>query len=126
MRDQKLDRRTILAGLAGLGVPTRRASTADAVQQRVLGRTGQKVSSIGLGGSHIGKSKLSDDESIRLIREAIDRGLTFMDNSWDYNGGQSEIRMGKALRDGYRDKAFLMTKFDGRTKEAALSRSMNP
>ncbi len=86
---------------------------------RPLGSTGEKVSCLGLGGSHIGKPKLSDDEAVKLIRSAIDRGLTFMDNSWDYNGGTSEERMGKALRDGYRQKAFVMTKIDGRTKEAA-------
>ncbi|MBC8094236.1 MAG: aldo/keto reductase [Akkermansiaceae bacterium] len=85
---------------------------------RKLGRTGEKVSAIGLGGSHIGKVK-SEKESIRIMRTAIDRGLTFMDNCWDYNDGVSEERMGKALRDGYRDKAFLMTKFDGRTKKSA-------
>jgi predicted aldo/keto reductase-like oxidoreductase len=72
-----------------------------------------------LGGSHIGKPTLSEQEATGLIRQALDRGLNFMDNSWDYNKGQSEIRMGKALRDGYRQKAFLMTKFDGRTKDSA-------
>ncbi len=89
------------------------------MQSRPLGSTGEKVSCIGLGGSHIGKRKVSDDEAIRLIRSALDAGLTFMDNSWDYNDGQSEIRMGNALRDGYRAKAFLMTKFDGRTRDEA-------
>jgi len=54
-----------------------------------------------------------------LVRSAIDRGITFMDNCWDYNNGQSEIRMGKALRDGYRAKVFLMTKIDGHSKEEA-------
>ncbi len=86
---------------------------------RTLGRTGERVSAIGMGGFHIGQPKLSEDESLRLIRSAIDRGITFMDNSWDYNQGQSEIRMGKALKDGYRQKVFLMTKLDGRTKEEA-------
>src|SRR5579863_7241208 len=86
---------------------------------RTLGRTGEKVSVIGMGGFHIAKHGLSDDESIRLVRSAIDRGITFMDNSWDYNEGQSEILMGKALKDGYRQKVFLMTKIDGRTKETA-------
>jgi len=86
---------------------------------RTLGRTGEKVSAIGMGGFHIGHPELTDDESIRLIRSAIDRGITFMDNSWDYNEGQSEMRMGKALKDGYRQKVFLMTKIDGRTKETA-------
>ena len=73
---------------------------------------------IGLGGFHIGKQK-DPEESVRIVRAAIDQGLTFMDNCWDYNQGQSEIRMGKALRDGYRQKVFLMTKIDGRTKESA-------
>jgi predicted aldo/keto reductase-like oxidoreductase len=85
---------------------------------RQLGQTGAEVSLVGMGGFHIGKQK-QEEESIRLIRDGIDRGITFMDNSWDYNKGQSEIRMGKALRDGYREKVFLMTKFDGRTKSAA-------
>lgn len=90
------------------------------VPLRQLGRTGEKVSCIGLGGSHIGKVE-DEQESIRIIRTAIDRGLTFMDNSWDYNDGDgtSETRMGKALRDGYRENVFLMTKVDGRTKKAA-------
>ena len=89
---------------------------------RALGRTGETVSAIGLGGSHIGKPKLSDDEAVALMHEAIDRGITFLDNCWDYNEGQSELRMGKALsQSGYRKKVFLMTKLDGRTKEAALS-----
>ena len=89
---------------------------------RPLGATGETVSAIGLGGSHIGKPALSEAESVRLMHEAIDRGITFMDNSWDYNEGQSELRMGKALSEGgYRDKVFLMTKIDGRTKEAAAN-----
>lgn len=85
---------------------------------RTLGRTGEKVSLIGVGGSHAGQPR-DEQESIKIIRSAIDRGITFMDNSWDYKDGQCEIRMGKALKDGYRDKVFLMTKVDGRTKEAA-------
>ena len=86
---------------------------------RTLGRTGERVSAIGMGGFHLGKHALSDDDSLRLIRSGIDRGITFMDNSWDYNEGQSEVRMGKALKDGYRQKVFLMTKIDGRTQEVA-------
>jgi aryl-alcohol dehydrogenase-like predicted oxidoreductase len=86
---------------------------------RTLGRTGEKVSAIGMGGFHIAQHGLTEDQSIRLVRSAIDRGITFMDNSWDYNEGQSEVRMGKALKDGYRQKVFLMTKIDGRTKEVA-------
>jgi predicted aldo/keto reductase-like oxidoreductase len=87
---------------------------------RLLGSTGERVSAIGLGGSHIGKPALTKTESIRLIHQAIDRGITFMDNSWDYNEGQSELRMGEALaQNGYRKKVFLMTKVDGRGKEEA-------
>jgi aryl-alcohol dehydrogenase-like predicted oxidoreductase len=85
---------------------------------RELGRTGERVSAIGMGGYHIGKQQ-DPDESIRLLRTAIDRGITFMDNCWDYNGGISEVRMGQALRDGYRQKVFLMTKIDGRDKNTA-------
>src|SRR6202140_3556625 len=87
------------------------------MRYRPLGRTGEQVSVIGLGGHHIGRQK-DEKDSIQIIRTAIDAGINFMDNCWDYHDGVSEIRMGKALRDGYRQKAFLMTKFDGRTKEA--------
>jgi predicted aldo/keto reductase-like oxidoreductase len=87
---------------------------------RPLGSTGATVSAIGLGGFHIGRQS-DESESIRIIRTAIDRGITFLDNCWDYNGGASEERMGKALRDGYRDKVFLMTKVDGRTRASAAA-----
>jgi len=87
---------------------------------RSLGRTGEKVSAIGLGGHHIGRPK-DPAEGIRIIRTAIDRGITFMDNCWDYHDGESERRMGQALRDGYRKRVFLMTKFDGRTKASTAS-----
>jgi hypothetical protein len=87
---------------------------------RTLGRTGERISAIGLGGYHIGK-QADEQESIALIRRAIDGGITFMDNCWDYNRGASEIRMGKAMRDGYREKVFLMSKIDGRTKDLAAS-----
>jgi predicted aldo/keto reductase-like oxidoreductase len=86
---------------------------------RVLGRTGARVSAIGLGGWHIGFKEMAEAMSIRIIRTAIDRGISFLDNSWDYNEGVSEVRMGKALRDGYREKVFLMTKIDGRSKTEA-------
>ena len=86
---------------------------------RPLGRTGERVSALGLGGWHLGLPAVSDDLSLRIIRTAIDRGITFLDNSWDYNDGASERRMGRALRDGYRRKAFLMTKIDGRSKKEA-------
>jgi len=86
---------------------------------RILGRTGERVSAIGLGGAHLGLPAVSEPESIRIIRTAIDNGITFLDNCWDYNEGKSEIRMGKALRNGYRDRAFLMTKIDGRDRTSA-------
>ena len=86
---------------------------------RILGGTGHRVSAIGLGGWHLGFKQLDERLSIRIVREAVDRGITFLDNSWDYNEGASEIRMGKALRDGYREKVFLMTKIDGRSKVEA-------
>ena len=84
------------------------------IPYRMLGRTGEKISAIGVGGFHIGNP--SEAEGIRIIRTAIDSGINFMDNSWDYHDGGSEVRMGKALKDGYRQKAFLMTKIDGRTR----------
>jgi len=87
---------------------------------RTLGRTGERVSVIGIGGGHVGSPALDDELSIRIIRSAIERGITFMDNGWDYHGGASEVRMGKALRDGYRDRVFLMTKIDGRSKKEAM------
>src|SRR5262245_40222128 len=86
---------------------------------RKLGKTGVDVSVIGLGGWHLGFQAIDEKVSIRIIRTALDNGMNFMDNCWDYNEGASEIRMGKALLDGYRDRAFLMTKIDGRSKEAA-------
>lgn len=105
--------------VAGAGSQAWAAQTMEGMPYRALGRTGAKISAIGLGGYHIGKKEINEPESIRIIRSAIDRGITFMDNCWDYNEGASEIRMGKALRDGYRQKVFLMTKIDGRTKEVA-------
>ena len=89
---------------------------------RELGKTGVQVSVIGLGGSHLGQAEVKEEEAIRLIHEGLDRGITFLDNAWDYNEGRSEGRVGKALSEGgYREKAFVMTKIDGRTKEVAAN-----
>jgi aryl-alcohol dehydrogenase-like predicted oxidoreductase len=85
----------------------------------MLGRSGERVSAIGLGGWHIGLPKVSEKLSLTIIRSAIDNGITFLDNSWDYNGGASERRMGKALQNGYRGRVFLMTKVDGRSRSEA-------
>jgi|SRR5664280_220307 len=111
--------RAIVTGVAlSVGSPSWAIETKEGMIYRTLGRTGEKISAIGLGGFHIGIQK-AEKESLAIIRSAIDRGITFMDNCWDYNDGGSEVRMGKALRDGYRDKVFLMTKIDGRNKAAA-------
>jgi aryl-alcohol dehydrogenase-like predicted oxidoreductase len=87
---------------------------------RTLGTTGVEVSVIGIGGANLGSGSLTDDEATSLLHQAIDRGINFMDNAWDYGDGHAEQRMGKALaQGGYRQKVFLMTKIDGRTKAEA-------
>ncbi|MBE0446602.1 MAG: aldo/keto reductase [Actinobacteria bacterium] len=91
---------------------------AQEIPYRELGKTGEMVSLIGLGGFHLGLIH-GHSNAVNLIREAIDHGINFMDNSWDYHGGESERRLGDALRGGYRNRAFVMTKVDGRTKDAA-------
>ncbi len=118
MKPNDLERRKFIAGMTALSAAgVLRAADSSGMIYRNLGTTGEKVSAIGLGGHHIGRPK-DENEGIRIIRSALDRGMNFLDNCWDYHDGISEVRMGKALRDGYRQKAFLMTKFDGRTKEA--------
>jgi aryl-alcohol dehydrogenase-like predicted oxidoreductase len=86
---------------------------------RTLGSTGEQVSAIGLGGWHLALENVDESSALRIVRSAIDRGINFLDNCWDYNEGESEVRMGRALRDGYREKAFLMTKIDGRSRKEA-------
>jgi predicted aldo/keto reductase-like oxidoreductase len=119
-----MDRRNFLKTAAATTIMTSlskklaHATDRATIPTRVLGHTGEKISMVGLGGYHLGMQS-DEQESIRIIRTGLDSGITFLDNCWDYNNGQSEIRMGKALRDGYRQKAFLMTKIDGRTKQAA-------
>ena len=110
---------TVATGIVAGAGSAAWASAPDAeIPRRTLGRTGEKISILGLGGYHVGLQR-DEELSLRIIRSAIDRGVNFMDNCWDYNGGDSEVRMGKALRDGYRAKVFLMTKIDGRTKALA-------
>jgi len=113
-----MDRRQALNVLAAGGLAalakaqsTNTSAESNGMIYRQLGSTGERVSAIGLGGAHLARP--TEDEAIRIVRSALDRGLTFLDNCWE-----CEVRMGKALRDGYRQKAFLMTKFDGRTKQA--------
>ena len=119
-RRRFLELATVAGVMAGVSRNSWGAETREGVPYRTLGRTGEKVSMVGLGGYHIG-SQSSEQESIRIIRTAIDNGINFLDNCWDYNDGASEVRMGKALGDGYRQKAFLMSKIDGRTKKAAAA-----
>ncbi len=114
-----MERRDFLTSLAALQVAARLdAQTSNGMIYRNLGTTGQRVSALGLGGYHMGVPK-EESESIRIVRSAIDRGITFLDNSCDYHDGGSEIRMGKALKDGYRKRIFLMTKYNGRTRQMA-------
>src|ERR1700720_1660317 len=103
---------------AGRQAPS--SESRNGIPYRTLGRSREKVSLVGLGGYHLGK-QADPEESIRIIRTGLDEGINFLDNCWDYNGGESEVRMGNALRDGYRQKAFLMSKIDGRTKAAAAN-----
>lgn len=94
-------------------------STENMMIYRELGATGEKVSLIGVGGWHLGLKSVTEKTALRIVDEAIAGGVNFMDNCWDYNEGESEKRMGKALKDGKREKVFLMTKIDGRTKKIA-------
>ncbi len=122
--NSSLSRRSFLKSGVAAGIVFQIGGHLPAVETRAgipyhrLGRTKEQVSAIGIGGFHIG-AKPTEDEAIRIVRTALDSGINFLDNCWDYNGGASEVRMGKALRDGYRDKAFLMSKIDGHSKEAA-------
>ena len=109
-----------VAGVCAAGLlPMSRVIAAGGVPTRPLGKTGVEVSILGLGGSHIGRFRRNQQEGITLVRKAIDMGVTFMDNAWEYGGGAAEEILGKALRDGYSDKVFLMTKHHGREKKMA-------
>ena len=125
MRVSEMNRREFIEGAAALSLsvgqklPVAHSGPKAELLYRELGKTGEKVSCIGLGGYHLGQSKLQESEAIRILQTAIDRGINFSDNSWDYNDGESERRVGKALK-GRRDRVFVMTKFDGRTKDSAL------
>jgi predicted aldo/keto reductase-like oxidoreductase len=130
MNDPHASRREFLrtgaAGLAASGLLAggdAHARNEGQVPLRPLGRTGEMVSLLGLGGhAATNPKKLSEAESLRLIRRAVDEGITFMDNCWDYHDGEAETRMGKALAEGgRRDKVFLMTKVCGRTEQEARS-----
>lgn len=99
-----------VAALAEQVIAQTTSASSTGLPQRPLGRTGQRVSILCLGGWHIGAVK-DENEAIRIMHAAIDEGLTFFDNAWDYHNGHSETLMGKALKmDGRRKKVFLMTK----------------
>src|SRR6202051_5326130 len=133
MMADNIKRREFIGGLAAMSVAAKvpgargqsQSSNAE-MPYRTLGKTGVKVSAIGLGGFHLGQSHLEEPDAIKLFHSAVDRGINFSDNSWDYNQGVSEKRVGKALKNGYRDKVFVMTKFDGRleAKKAGKIRFM--
>jgi predicted aldo/keto reductase-like oxidoreductase len=123
-----IERREFLGGVAGaiaggmmsMTIFSQQGNTQNGeMPYRTLGKTGEKVSCIGLGGFHLGQSRLEEADAVTLFQAAVDRGINFSDNSWDYNQGESERRVGKALK-GRRDKVFVMSKFDGRTKQSAL------
>ena len=138
-----MDRRDVIKGIgAGLGAAVGTAPVAaladaaaaairptvtsripehPAMKYRTLGTTGERLSLIGVGGFHLAKptSGTTNAEAIGIVHAAIDQGVNFFDNCWDYNNGESEVRLGRALRGGWRDRVFLMTKLDGRTAEAA-------
>jgi len=110
---------TWTAAIAALGPVPATAETVNGMPYRTFGRTGQNVSLLGVGGAHIGRDTLTDTEAIQLMRHAVDEGVNFFDNAWDYHEGTAEKRMGMALKDGYRDKVFLMTKTINRTADGA-------
>ncbi|MGB0124424.1 MAG: aldo/keto reductase [Silvibacterium sp.] len=105
------------SGLQGAAAhtPLPIVATVNGIGRRKLGRSDAQVSIIGIGGYHLGLGSVTEQDAIRVVRTALHEGINFLDNCWDYNDGVSEERMGKALQDGYRQKAFLMTKIDGRT-----------
>ena len=101
--------------------------STDEIPRRPFGRHSDMVSALGLGGFHVGKIK-TEAEATKLIHEAIDSGVTFLDNAWEYHDGKSEIRMGKAIKDR-RQRVFLMTKVcthgrDARTAMRQLEQSL--
>ena len=111
---QKVGDGAELQGAAAHG-PSPVVATVNGIGRRKLGRADAEVSIIGIGGYHLGLASVTEQDAIAIVRRGLDEGINFLDNCWDYNAGVSEERMGKALQNGYRDKAFLMTKIDGRT-----------
>ena len=111
---QEVGSSSVLQGAAA-HAPGPIVNSVNGIGRRKLGKADAEVSIIGVGGYHLGLSNVNEQDAIAIVRKALDEGINFLDNCWDYNAGVSEERMGKALQDGYRQKAFLMTKIDGRT-----------
>ncbi|MDZ4861166.1 MAG: aldo/keto reductase [Candidatus Hydrogenedentes bacterium] len=106
------------AAIAAMPIPAT-AKVVNGIPYRRLGKIGIEVSLLGIGGAHVGGEALPEAEAIKIMRTAVDEGINFFDNAWEYQAGRSEERMGKAMKDGYRDKVFLMTKVLGRSTENA-------
>jgi aryl-alcohol dehydrogenase-like predicted oxidoreductase len=106
-----------MLGFAGL---TAQGQSGAIIPRRSLGRTGLEVSALGIGGYHLGSAN-SDAEAIQIVNEALDAGVNFFDNAWEYHRGLSEERLGRALK-GKRDRAIVMTKVctHGRGKDVAM------
>jgi predicted aldo/keto reductase-like oxidoreductase len=127
MPDVNLHRRDFIrataaaALLASLGEGPAWAAGPGGIPYRALGRTGEKVSVLGIGGAHLNMGGISEADALAVVRTAMDAGVNFLDNSWDYSDGLTEERMGRALRDGYRARAFVMTKIDGRSAKVAAA-----
>lgn len=124
MRTNTTRREFIWQGVAGVSAVAAAprlwaAPASHELPKRPLGKTGVQVSILGLGGYHLGTIQ-DDQQAIDFAREAIDLGVTFLDNAWEYHDGRSEDLMGRALQDGYREKVFLMTKHHGRERKVAM------
>lgn len=122
---KKTNRREFVKNISGAALATSflplsgiAKNTAE-LPKRILGRTGEKVSILGMGGYHMAADFVPEDVAIEIIRRSIDAGVNFMDNAWSYQKGRSETIMGLALKDGYRKKVLLMTKLMGRTVDEA-------
>ena len=107
------------SAVQGLGFAPPSIDVVNGMPYRFLGKTGAKVSLLGVGGHHIGRISAPQD-AISVIRTALDEGVNFLDNAWGYNRGRSEELMGQALRGGYREKAFLMTKVYARDEKGSM------
>jgi len=99
---------------------TRLRIEPDEIPRRPFGSTGESVSCIGMGGYHLGDIG-TEREAVSLVHRAIDAGITFMDNAWEYHEGVSEQRLGKALANGWRQKVFLMTKVCTHGRDAKVA-----